>query len=207
MLEWLAPSFLYTLARDGTKYLLGRGRRLSGTQVIALRHKWKPLFEAEIWKCHQEALRRDVIIRDMRRIDNYPGAKEQKGISPWFRAGLVGTYFRGILIGLGWGTLTQGPDGEWRYTNSKAGEKGDQRVILIGRVRYEDIEEVEWNGDEFYNYPHIYCFFSHKKEPYEDIGFYTETKPSHGSLPFYTLLAAYEPVHRRSREHGLKYFG
>jgi hypothetical protein len=39
-------------------------------------------------------------------MDHYPEIDEKaKGISPWFRAGLIGMYHRGVLIGLRWTTL------------------------------------------------------------------------------------------------------
>jgi hypothetical protein len=205
MIELLAPGFLYSLLKDGWGALRSQHRRLSPSQLVAARQKWKDLFEPHIVQNYQRKLRSDVIVRDMKRIDNYPEIDEaSKGISPWFRVGLVGTYHRGILLGLNWGTLTK--DGEnWRYTNSEAGERGDIKVMLIGRVRYENIEHVDWDGDEYYPYPHIYCFFSHKKEPYEDLGFYTETTPAHG-IPFFTEVEGYRSVRRRSLKLGIKNF-
>lgn len=48
----------------------------------------------------------DVIIRDMERIDSYPESSDKnKGISPWFKAGLMGTYHKGIQVGLNWGVI------------------------------------------------------------------------------------------------------
>jgi hypothetical protein len=205
MLEWLAPGFAYTLGKDLLAYIRGRRRLLTPSQIIALRQKWKPQFESEIWKNHKEKLRCDVIIRDLKRIDSYPDLEGTKGISPWFRAGLVGTYHRGILIALRWGTLTRHDGGAWRYTNYEAGEKGDIKGLLIGAIRYEDVEEVDWEGDQYYGYPHIYCFFSHEKEPYEHKGFYTETRPG-DRLPYYTKVAVYEEVRRRSLALGIRYF-
>src|SRR5271169_6669253 len=71
-------------------------------------------------------------------MDSYPDVDENaKGISPWFRAGLVGTYHKGALIGLEWTTLTEDTVGEWRLTDYKNGEKGDIRVMLIGYVPFE----------------------------------------------------------------------
>ena len=190
MIEFLAPGFLYSVAKDGVKALLGRRRKLIPSEIVERRQKWKPLFEAELSQNYRDKLRQDVIIRDMRRIDNYPGIAEGKGISSWFRAGLVDTYHRGVYIGLRWGTLTRHGDGEqWRYTNHAAGETGDIKVLLIGSIRYEDIDNVDWDGDEYYPYPHIYCYFTHKKEPYEHVAFYSETTPP-DRPPFYTEVAS-----------------
>ena len=65
----------------------------------------------------------------------------------------------------GWarrGNLTRDGDA-WRYTNYKTGEKGDLKVMLISSIPYENIEHVDWEGDEYYGYPHIYGWFNNKK--------------------------------------------
>jgi hypothetical protein len=100
---------------------------------------------------------------------------------------LVGTYHRGILAGLRWGTLTKDRDREhWRFTDRAAGEKGDIQVLLIGSIPYENIDNVDWNGDKYYGDPQVYCFFIYKrKEPYEHIGCYEQHIPLSGNaLPF-----------------------
>jgi hypothetical protein len=55
--------------------------------------------------------------------------------------------------------------------------------------------------------PHIYCYFEYHKQPYEKTAFYTETKPSNGNVPYYTEIATYNEVRKRSRKLGIKYFG
>ncbi len=207
MLEYFAPGFLYSLLKDAVSAFRMRQRRLTPSDIVALRQKWKQVFDEKIWEAHKDGLRHDVIIRDMKRIDKYPDVDEkEKGISPWFRAGLMGTYHRGILVGLRWTTLTQHGEDKWRFTNHAADEHGDIKVILLGNIRYEDIEDVNWCGDEYYGFPHIFCFFIHKREPYEHVAFCTErTNP--GGLPFYTEVAPYEQVRRISKKLGLDHAG
>jgi hypothetical protein len=206
VIEYLAPGFLYSLLKDSFSVIRRKQRSLSNSQIIELRQKWKSLFEKHVWEQHRDNLTSEIIVRDMRRIDNYPELKETRGISPWFRAGLVGTYHRGIYAGLSWGTLTKDHE-HWRYTNRAAGEKGDVKVLLIGSIPYENIDNVDWNGDEYYNDPHVYCFFSYKKEPYEHTGFYEKHIPLSGNgLPFYTEIAAYDQVRRLSRRLGIAHF-
>ena len=201
MIDLLAPGFLYSLAKDVWARNFSRRRKLSTSEVVELRKKWKAEFEPRIWDTHKNKLRQDVIIRDMKRIDNYPDIDDKsKKSSPWFRAGLVGTYHRGIYVGLTWEMLTKDGKGErWRKTNYEAGETGDINVLLIGSIPFESIDNVDWDGDEFYHYPHIYCFFSYRKWPYQHVGYYTETTPSYG-LPFYTEVATYESVRRLSKK-------
>jgi hypothetical protein len=105
MIDLLAPGFLYSLGKDVWARIFSRRRKLSTSEVVELRKKWKAEFEPRIWDTHKNKLRQDVIIRDMKRIDNYPDIDDNnksKKCSPWFRAALVGTYHRGIYVGQTW---------------------------------------------------------------------------------------------------------
>jgi hypothetical protein len=209
MLELLAPGFIYTVGKDLVKQVIGRKRRLTPSQVIELRSEWKPQFEKYLWETYSKKLRTDVIIRDMKRLDAYPNVDEnEKVISPWFRLGLDATCHRGIMVGHGWGNLTRDGDA-WSYTNYKAGEKGDLKVMLISSIPYENIEHVDWDGDEYYGYPHIYCWFNNKKVPYEHTGIYVKNEPIvAGALPYFTDVADLQDVRKRSKQHGMDgYFG
>ena len=70
MLEYLAPGFLYSLLKDAFFALRTRHRRLTPSDVVALRQKWKPVFEEKIWEAHKSKLRQDIIIHDMRKSTN-----------------------------------------------------------------------------------------------------------------------------------------
>lgn len=190
------PGFLYSALKDAVGYFRDRRRKPSSSEIVAKRQKWKPVFEEQIRDRQRNGLRLDAIVRDMKRVDNYPDAKEGKGISSWFRVGLVGTYYRGIYLGLEWTTLTRDKDGvHWRQTDYQSGEQGDVRVALLGSVPYEFIDNVDWDGDEFYQFPHIYCFFRHNGEPYEHLGYYTEDK-NPGGFPYYTEVVPYGAVRK-----------
>jgi hypothetical protein len=209
MLEWITASLAYQVGKDVVSRIMGAKRRLTAAQVIELRSKWKPQFEKHIWETYSKKLRQDVIIRDMKRIDAYPNLNErEKGISPWFRAGLDATYHRGIMVAHGWGNLMRDGEG-WRYTNYKAGERGDLKVMLVSQIPYENIEQVDWDGDEYYGYPHIYCWCNKKKEPYEHTGIYVRHDPIvEGALPWFEEVADLKDVQCRSKKHGLDgYFG
>jgi hypothetical protein len=78
---------------------------------------------------------------------------------------------------------------------------------MIGSIPYENIDNVDWDGDEYYSDPHVYCFFSYKNEPYEHIGFYEKHIPmSSSGLPFYIEIAPHDQVRRLSRRLGITYF-
>jgi len=197
MIEYSFLTVGYRIFKDAWVWIRGKTRRLSPSEVIRLRQKWKTEFEEKLFERRKAGLRRDVIVRDMRRIDDYPNINDgEKGISPWFRTGLVGVYHKGILLGLRWETLTMDQThNRWRYTNYQANEKGGLKVILIGYVPYENIETVNWDGDEYYGFPHIYCYFDAKrKEPYETLKFCEEQ--DFDGFTHYTEVADYDSVHK-----------
>lgn len=108
----------------------------------------------------------------------------------------MATYHKGIQVGLRWGKLTMDKTtNKWRYTNYESGENGDIKVILIGYIPYENIEAVDWDGDEYYAFPHIYCYFNTKrKEPYERLVFCEEKHLD--DFPFYSEVPDYDTVHK-----------
>lgn len=208
MIEYGFLSAGYRILRDIWGWVRGRKRRLSPSEIVQLRQKWKTEFEQKLLERRRAGLRTDVIVRDMRRIDRYPNTDDKgKGISPWFRVGLMGTYHKGILLGLRWETLTLDKDkNRWRFTNYSVGEKGEVKVILMGYVPYESIETVNWDGDEYYGFPHIYCYFdARRKEPYESLEFCEQKYLD--EYPFYTKVAEYDNVRKFSKRFKIEDFG
>ena len=204
-LEGLGLGFLYNLGKD--VYRKVRGRRPE--EKIALRQKWKPIFDERIRDTFAGGLRSDIIIRDVRRVDRYPDVDERsKGISPWFRVGLAGLYHRGILVGLRFQSLVPLGDGRFRVLDHE--RDGDEvkeravRVMLAGLIPFENIESVDMEGDEYYSYPHIFCHFANKREPYEEVGFFEERQLFPDSLPYHTKIADYEAVKVESIKFGTK---
>jgi hypothetical protein len=177
-----------------------RGRNLTPQEKLALRSKWRPLFEGYIAEQRRQRLRFDAIIRDMKRIDNYPDTEDDgKGISPWFRVGLIDTYEKGFMAGLRWTSLVQDKEtGDLRFPNRGKGEKGDISLMVTGYIPYENVESVDWEGDRYYNYPQIYCYFNYKGEPYERMAF-CEQRELDGYV-YFTDVADYKSVLKRSKK-------
>lgn len=209
ILDAIGLGFVYRFLKD----IFGVGFRWwKGTppeKKIEMRQKWKPRFEEHIRKNHQEGLRYDVIIRDVQRIDDYPDLQDKRrGISPWFRLGLVGTYHRGIYVAFQWTKIVQVGEGNFRhldYENDDDKTKENAlKVIQLGLIPFENIEEVDFEGDEYYSYPHIYCHFTIKRQPYERIAYFTEGQLFPDSLPNYTEIAEAEKVRALSKSMGVK---
>jgi len=133
-------------------------------------------------------------MRDVGRVDKYPSVDSEKGISPWFRVGLVDTYHRGIQVVLSWETLCwDEATKQWKYTDHKANQTPDITAALVGQIRYENIASVNWDGDEYYGFPHIYCHFVEKKgQPYERVVFCERVETERGE--FYRELADFDDV-------------
>lgn len=209
MFEWLTGSLVYSVAKDLVGDVIRRLKPMPSQQKIELRQRWKPRFDEHVRDHFARKLRSDVIIRDVKRVDQYPDIKEkEKGISAWFRLGLVGTYHRGILVAFQWNKLVEVEEGNFRfldYENDNQETKDNAlKVLQIGMIPFENIENVDFEGDEYYNYPHIYCHFVNKGEPYERVAYFTEGKLFENSLPYYTEIANAKAVRDTSRKLGVK---
>ncbi|MRU14420.1 hypothetical protein FDP25_03140 [Roseovarius sp. A21] len=207
-LEWLTGSLIYSAVKDSVGGLLRYFKPMPPQQKIELRQKWKPRFEDHIRDHFAKKLRSDVIIRDVKRVDQYPETKEkEKGISAWFRLGLVGTYHRGILVAFDWNRLVDVGEGEFRfldYDNDDQQTKDEAlKVLQIGMIPFENIEDVDFEGDEYYGYPHIYCHFANRGEPYERVAYFTQNQLFDDSLPYHTEVVEAKAVRATSRKLGV----
>lgn len=196
---------LYRIVKDffgyTLKYIKRNKRCLTQTDRVNLRAKWEDEFQSKLLERRRKQLRSDVIIRDIQRVDDYPESGEKKGISPWFRVGLLDTYHRGILLGLEWVRLTRDDSGGWHYP-AKA-QKETVTAVLTGYVRYENIQHVNWDGDEYYGFPHIYCHFDEKgKMPYEKLMFCERKVLEPEGFEYYIDLNSLKDVEKLSKSRG-----
>jgi len=180
------------------------GKTFTSGELIKHSEELRKQFKDEIYKNTTKELRKDVVVRHVNRMDSYPEVEETKGISPWFRAALLDTYHKGILVGLRFGSLMESPDG-YRFRNHKAGEDGDIRVCLVGKIPFEFIEGVNWDGDEYYSFPHIFCHFANKGEPYQELVFCEEVDMGNGHS-YYKEVSSYQDAENNSIGTGATYF-
>jgi len=177
----------------------------SPAEKVKHREALRKEFEDELSRIRAKNLRSSIIIRDVDRIDGYPNTNEEEtGISAWFRLGMLETYTKGVKVLLQIGYLTQ-TDGALRYTDYKTGEKGDIKAFLIGEIAFDSIVVVNWEGDEYYSFPHIYCHFNHKGEPYERLIFCEEVDMGNDHT-YYKEIAEYTEIQNISKKSGIEFF-
>lgn len=182
--------FIGQVKRSGPKFS-------SNAELVHHREKLRKEFDQELLKIRAEKLRRDVIIRDIDRVDGYPNTDdEDSGISSWFRIGILETYTRGIKVGLRWVGLTE-CEGGYRYTDYKNNEEKEISALLVGEIPFESIVTVNWEGDEYYYFPHIYCYFNNNGEPYERL-FFCEKVDMGNGIDYYKEITDYQSVRANS---------
>lgn len=108
------------------------------------------------------------------------------GIYSWFRVEAYDFYHNGIQVVLrGVAVIVEPSTGKWAVLDWRREEPIDTaRYIevsagLIGCIPYRNIVDVDTDGDEYYSYPHIYCQFADRGEPYEEFLYYVTTKDGH----------------------------
>ena len=199
MIEWL--SIGYSALKDLLKFVQSKQKGLSPEEIVRRRQKWKDEIKEKFQWIDDKVGYGEIIIRDVKRNDLYPEIEEKKkDISSWFRVGYLGTYHRGIEVGLGIEELIYEEKYKaWRFADYKNKEEGDLNAYIVGLIPFECITNIDWNGDEYYSCPHIYCnFLSRKKEPYEEIVF-CEKRWS-DKLVYYHEIAKYEQVVKFTKE-------
>lgn len=118
---------------------------------------------------------REVIIHNID-DDNYPNAYAiGSGISNWFRVGLYDFYFNGIEVCSYFQAGIINSKNEWLIQSGKntleQPPMGFEKITIrpFMRIPFKNIIAYDMEGDEYYNYPHIYCRFAEGGSPYEDV--------------------------------------
>ncbi|HGS5804003.1 TPA: hypothetical protein ACMD0U_000257 [Vibrio parahaemolyticus] len=159
-----------------------------------------------IQNINTQGLRRKVNIRDIDRVESYPEVMEDQGISPWFKVELAQPYHRGIQVFLRAGAIVSCDDGTYRFRDHSKGEKGDERVFLIGEIPFSNIVTINFDGDEYDYFPHIFCHFSELAgEPYERLIICKEIDMGNGHK-YYSEIETLENMQRNSEKYGVKHF-
>lgn len=200
-LGFLGP--LISVAKEVGGYFIRRFKRPDPVAVLESRARWRAEFNAHVRDRDASGTRGDTIIRDVKRMDKYPDIEDRsRGISPWFKVELKGIYHRGVEVFLRVETLVFVEEREgWRF--GRYDEPGAVNALLVGRIPFDVVRSVDWEGDEFYPFPHIYCDFSKAKgQPYEESVYYASHQGTTG--PYFMELAKLEAVRRLSKKLGFQ---
>lgn len=102
---------------------------------------------------------------------SYPEIDENEvGISGWFKVELWNFYHNGLQVILSVETAIINDRREWAlvpYDFSPPDGFDLFNVFRLGLLPFENIVEVDADGDEFYPFPHLYCRYSNGGQPYE----------------------------------------
>ncbi|EJG0990046.1 hypothetical protein C4G66_RS24495 [Vibrio parahaemolyticus] len=159
-----------------------------------------------IQRINNEGLRRKAIIRDIDRVESYPEVDESEGISPWFSVELAQLYHRGVQVLLRVGAVMLCDDGTYRFRDNSRDEKGDERVFLIGEIPFTNIVSINFDGDEYDYFPHVFCHFSESNgEPYERLIVCKEIEMGNGHK-YYSEIETLENMQKNSEKYGVKDF-
>jgi hypothetical protein len=196
---FLSP--LYALLKDGISWISRRFEKPDPVELLKKRQEWRQKFESYFKgeEFEHAYIYGSAIIREVSRMDAYPDCDErEKGISPWFKVEVKGLYHRGVEVFLRIITLKHEEEHEgWRYAHHE--EEGAFNAFLVGRIPFDRIKYVNWDGDEYYYFPHIYCdFLGRPKEPYEELLFFV--KQEVGETTYFTEIADYKSVKRLSKK-------
>lgn len=200
--EWIGFSGAYNIIKD-VRQALGKRHEKTAAEHFEAQNKWRPVVEGLVRDTFKNDLRSDCIIRDVRRRKQYPTAASGKGISAWFRAGLVGTYHAGIEVALSIHSLVwQASEDSWRLLGLDEESEGALNAYLIGYIPWENVQHIDPEGDEYYSYPHIFCRFQPHGQPYEKLAFCERKQLFPTSLPYFKEVEAIERVKLTSQKFG-----
>lgn len=165
---------------DLGKWIIKKLQKPAPVLVLKRREEFRKEFESKLPQKNRYGVHCEAIIRDMKRMDSYPDIDTgKKGISPWFKVEVKGLYHRGVEVFISMPEyIKKDKSGRWKFTDHKdTGEK--VLAYPVGRIPFDLIEYVNWDGDEYYPFPHIYCRFkAFKGQPYESIPFFAKYEGS-----------------------------
>jgi hypothetical protein len=143
----------------------------------------------------------------MNRLDDYPEPTKPKRGSSCFRVGLVGATHRGILVKVEPFSekLIRHRDGQhWRFIKKDDPDDQDQILVaLLATIPYEVIDSVDWDGDEYTWFPHVFCSFQYRGAPFEHLAFYSKHPGAHpDNSPYYKEVELFDDVCTFSSDPG-----
>jgi len=133
------------------------------------------------WLCYTPENRQTRSRMLIRAFDSeqYPNSNEPDdyGEYTWFNAEIKSLYFKGIEFIIGIEEIQVFDDYSWSIIKDEEELTGNLvKVGKIGQISFTDIIDYDVDGDEFGNYPHIFCDFKYEGTPFENTYYYNLNK-------------------------------
>ena len=123
----------------------------------------------------------EAIIRNLENNKEYPDTEERDSafrISNWFKVEIKDLYHNGIEVYMSMLEYLKFDRTTKKWVKVSYKEKDEENVFSawrVGRIPFINIKSIDWDGDEYYPMPHIYCSFNGMlRMPYEDFKYYYE---------------------------------
>lgn len=188
-------SLLARVAQMGHKayrYFFPTRPKLSGAERALRQTARRNEIEPKLRERDQQGLRSEAILRDVDRLDEYPGSYD----GAWSRVGLCGTYHDGLQVGFQRVGVVHHTAETFRLT--RRGESPEIVACVIGRIPYDRIVSINWDGDDYYGFPIFLCDYGARgQELFSEILLCEEVKRSHAPGSFYKELDKWGHVQRR----------
>jgi len=140
------------------------------------------------WHCYDKFKHSNLLIRsidDTKYPENVPNSF---GHYPWYKVEPYDFYYNGLEVITSIRSVKINTEGKWHLKSYE--EEDDEnyvtrKVIVLGRIPYELIVDYDVDGDEYYNYPHLFCDFRNNGLPYEEYSYrlIDEENNSHYDYP------------------------
>jgi hypothetical protein len=160
-----------------TKWLIRKVRPPDPRVILERREELRREFQSNLPVKNRYGVHCDAIIRDIKRMDSYPDTEAaEKGISAWFKVEVKGLYHRGIAVFIGHPIyIKRDVKDRWVVTDHEDPDDRKELAYPVGQIPFDQIEYINWQGDEYYECPHIYCrFTAFRGQPYESIPFFAK---------------------------------
>lgn len=187
-------SLLVRLVPPVGKWLERKLRKPDPRTVLAHRQEIMAALEKRLPKPNKYGIRGEAIIRDVTRLDEYRphDLGPQKRSNAWFKVEVKGTYPGGLQVIYGrvrtikfderaerWTFVDDERASDHTHVN-KAVQEDDSAdvvdVVEVGELPLDRIVSVDWDGDNHYGFPHIYCEYQGKRrKPYDRTMYYVHS--------------------------------
>ncbi|MBI6873437.1 restriction endonuclease [Clostridium aciditolerans] len=110
----------------------------------------------------------EVLIRSIDDSDYPDNTLLEKDFTGYFKAEVYNFYHNGLQVIIGVKDIKVR---QYDEVDNDKFEVGIIRVLEIGYLPFDNIIDYDYDGDEYYMYPHLYCDFINRNDPFEKIGY------------------------------------